>query len=108
MTVSRTNSRRVGIAIAILLLAGLYVGGYLAARSRHYLVHYSGSAYGNTANHRIGAGDLGTGLNPAYQVAGVCDIIFTPLRWIETGYWYVRYPTDQPWPYGAGSASSGP
>ncbi len=86
--------------LALTCLGILYLAGYSYVRSRHYLVHSSGFAAGTIDNHRIAVGDLGLGFNSAYRVAGLSYWVFTPLRWLETGYWYLRHPAGQSWPYG--------
>lgn len=96
-------SRRSKIALCIAALFAVYVGGYLFVRSQHWLVHRSGFAYGNTDNHSIAIGDLGWGFNPEYRVAQVSYLVFAPLRWGETAFWYIRHPTGKPWPYSAGA-----
>ena len=91
------------------VMAVTYVGAYLWVRSQHYLVHYSGYAHGNTANHRVSTGDFWTPLASAAPYGPtVSYYLFTPLRWIETGYWYLRYPTNRPWPYFQGNNSTRP
>jgi hypothetical protein len=87
------------LKLAVAAVVVFYVAAYLWTRSQHYLVHYSGAAGGDTDNHRIDTGDLGTGFNPDYHLANASYIVFTPLRWVETGYWYLRHPPGQPWPY---------
>lgn len=84
---------------AFTIIGALYILSYGYVRSQHLLVHYSTSAAGNTNSHRIMGGDFGLGFNPAYQIAGISYWAFTPLRQIETGFWYLRYPVGQPWPY---------
>ncbi len=92
--------RRWRLPILVLTISGVgYVGGYLYVRSQNLLVHYSSFANGNTDSHRIDIGDLGPGFNPSNQTARISYYIFTPLRWVETGFWYMRYPRNKPWPY---------
>ena len=93
--------RRV-LILALAIVGVLYVAGYSYVRSQHYLVHYSGFVQGNTDNHRIDVGDLGLGFNIAWPIAEVSYWVFTPLRWMEAGYWYLRHPVGQPWPYESG------
>lgn len=50
--------------LAVTITGLLYIAGYSYVRSKHYLAHYSGFAYGNTDNHWIAVGDLGLGFNP--------------------------------------------
>ncbi len=53
---------------------------------------------GNTAGHSVVAGDS----SPAYvpPIGHVfASWVFIPFTLAETVYWYVRYPTDEPWPY---------
>jgi hypothetical protein len=90
---SRTRSKTALVAVAGV---ALYFGGYLYARSAQWLVHRSGFAGGNTDNHSVVEGDRSFGWNAD---AGVSYYFFTPLRWGETTYWYLRYPTGTPWPY---------
>jgi hypothetical protein len=85
-------TRRRKFVFALLAFLVLYIGGYLCVRSQHWLVHRSGSAYGNTDNHSVTVGDLGLGWNPAHRVAQVSYVLFAPLRWAETAYWYLRHP----------------
>lgn len=85
------------ILIVVLFLAGAYCAGYLYVRHNHWMIHRSGYAFGNTAQHHIALADPGHSPHPP-EVA-VAWYLFTPLRYIETAYWYWRYPTDEPWPY---------
>ena len=85
--------------VAVNIVGALYISGYGYARSNHYLVHYSGFVNNQTDNHRIAVGDLGLGINPSAQIAGVSYWVFSPLRWIESKYWYLQHPVGQPWPY---------
>lgn len=88
--------------LALTIFGVLYVVGYAYVRCQHYLIHRSGFAFGNTENHRITAGDFGVGNYQVARFTAVYYWLFTPMRWMETGYWYLRYPTDEPWPYYAG------
>jgi hypothetical protein len=74
-------------------LLTLYCGLYLYVRSNHWIVHRSGFAFGNTDNHRVVLGDVVT------TQRHIAYLVFAPLRYAETGYWYVRYPKSEPWPY---------
>lgn len=87
------------LAFTIVGIGALYILSYGYVRSQHLLIHSSTVAAGNTNSHRIRGGDFGLGFNPAYLVAGISYWAFTPLRQIETGFWYLRYPVGQPWPY---------
>lgn len=86
------------ILIAIVLL-GAYLCGYGVARHRQLLVHRAAYANGKTDSHRIDTGDWGNGFNPNSHLAQICYWGFSPLRWIEAGYWHLRHPVDSPWPY---------
>ncbi|MCX5661580.1 MAG: hypothetical protein NTW19_18030 [Planctomycetota bacterium] len=99
---SRVNHRRKAIVILLVLTAILYVGGYVHARRQHLLVHRSAYAYGKTDSHSVDEGDFGPGLlsGNAGQLSLGAWVVFTPLRWTETLYWYVRHPRGQRWPYG--------
>jgi len=106
---SRSEAHRLGyarglptrkkLAWLVVVFAMVYVGGYCFARSRGWLIHRSGFAGGNTDHHSIDVGDLGRGGSPAYGAAYASHLVFTPLRWGETAYWYVRHPVGKPWPY---------
>ncbi len=93
MRIPKRKRNLIVLAIGLFLLIG-YVGQYRHVRQDHYLVHYSSFADGKTAKHRIDIGDF-----PGMTGPWVWHIVFTPLRWAETGYWYIRHPPGQPWPY---------
>lgn len=88
--------------LAIAAVVMIYLGGYCYVRSQGWLVHRSGFAHGNTDNHSVGVGDLGRGGSLQSQAAAISHVVFTPLRWAETAYWYLRHPAGTPWPYTAG------
>ena len=91
---------RLKIIAAIVVLTALYLGGYAYVRERHWLVHRSTFMYGNTHDHTVDMGDMGTGLNyGGYRRAQASYVVFTPLRWLETMFWYVVHPPGKPWPY---------
>lgn len=92
------HQHRLVILITMIIL-GIYIAGYGLARNQHLLVHYVAYVDGKIDSYRIDVGDLGTGYNPAYHLAHFSDYVFTPMRWIESGYWYLRYPVGSSWPY---------
>ena len=89
--------RRLRWIIVLLLVLTVYCGGYVYVRQQQWLVHCSGFAYGNTDNHRVDIGDMGIGELPFEVWASYW--VFAPLRWMETAYWYLRYPKGHAWPY---------
>ena len=89
--------KRVAILTSVFLLLILYGSAYLYARSQHLLIHRTGYHHGHyLANHRITGGDFGTGFNSTMRLASACEILFTPLRWVETVLWYVAQPPRSP------------
>lgn len=99
--VVRLRFRRCLVLLPLAAFAALYAGVYIFARSQHWLVHRSACIAGKTDTHTIAVGDLGLGFNPAYRVANVSYVVFTPLRWAETAFWYGLHPAGKPWPYSA-------
>jgi hypothetical protein len=95
----RSKRGKVLLVLAVLLLGGLYVAAYSHARERHWIVHRSGYAGGNTATHSMAPGDFGTGFNPEHQRASAVYLIFLPLTLVEDVYWHWRHPVGSPWPY---------
>ncbi len=93
------NKRR-SLVLCLIILT-VYCGFYLYVRSNHWIVHRSGFAFGNTDNHRLVFGDISLSITattfPKQRVFAYW--IFAPLRYAETGYWYIRYPVGKPWPY---------
>jgi len=94
---AQPRRRRPRWPLAAAVLAAAYCGGYLHLRQRHWFVHYSTAAYGNTYSHRVDMGDLWFAPPPVGVITAF--YLYAPLRWLETGYWYARYPRNRPWPY---------
>jgi len=84
--------------IVMLVLLTAYVGMYLYVRQHHWLIHKSGFAFGMTDNHSVIMGDPAH-VDVSWRRRSIAYLVFTPLRYVETAYWYVRYPKDEPWPY---------
>ena len=87
------------VAVALATVVTFYFSAYLYVRSKQWLVHRSGFTGGMTANHSVDIGNLGLGWNADYGAVQVSYWVFTPLRWGETAYWYLRHPAGKPWPY---------
>jgi len=84
--------KRIIALTAALLIA--YVIGYLLLRSGHFIVHSVVRGHNHTYLERsVRGGDMGIigGL-----IESVAAIFYTPLRFIERGFWYLRHPVGTP------------
>jgi hypothetical protein len=90
MTFPRLTSRRSLLAAALIVF---YLASYGWARSNRILVHYRSYATeggGKRYFHRIGSGDFGPGILLKPQAPFIiegCNLLFTPLRWVESAGW---------------------
>jgi hypothetical protein len=77
--------------LIISLLLGLYVLGYIRARMNQSIVHSVVRDHaGNIHEHSVVSGD---GIFLGGMIKTVSAAIYTPLRFIETQYWYWQQPT---------------
>ena len=90
--------RRMFIIMIAMMLASLYLAGYAYVRHEKLLIHRSSHVGGLTYRHSISSGDF-IGISSAARYGRISYWLFTPLRLVETRYWYLRYPAQRPWPY---------
>jgi len=82
--------------VAAALLLFIYIGGYFGARSSHFLIHrvtHQSNGVSTHFYHSVIKGDLGPGMSihPAeVALQTTAYYAFSPLRWLETAYWYFR------------------
>jgi hypothetical protein len=72
-----------------LFLLVLYLDGYVVFRVEHQMVHHLAVAAAAVSAHRVEAGDawfIGAAINGSIALA------YTPLRYLETAFWYLWQP----------------
>ena len=85
-----------------LVLGGLvffatgYPGCYGLSRYTHQIVHtrlhtYDRHGHQIVSRHGVEAGD-----DKWSPLPGLCEFIFTPLRWVELSFWYGVEPEGRP------------
>ena len=85
-------SRKKLIVIAFVLV--IYVIGYIGARSSNFIVHSVVRDHGdNYLEHSVVTGE---GRFLGALIKGVTSRIYTPVRYLETRYWYWQQPVGTP------------
>ncbi len=81
------------MAVAGILILGLYLAGYVFFRVHHQIVHRSSVAGGTYSSHSVEGGD---GIMAGAAINGLIALAYTPLRYVEIGYWRIRQPLNSP------------
>ncbi len=100
------KKRTAKVVFGVVLL-GIYVSGYVAARQAAWIVHHA-SYYTDTAGqvrvagHDVAQGDYGVPmLAPAASIIQSLVVkAYLPTSGIEVLWWKVRVPEGAPWPSG--------
>jgi hypothetical protein len=87
MPLFRSRRLRKWLTLSIGALALLYGLGYIWCRLNKSIVHYTASVDGKCTFHGVDSGDVKLA-SPAPAFAA----FYTPLRYVELGYWKVRKP----------------
>jgi hypothetical protein len=88
----KTDRKQILIIAGVVLL-GAYLSGYVFFRTHHQIIHRSSVAGGTYSSHSVEGGD---GIMAGAAINGLIAFVYTPLRYIEMGYWRVRQPLDSP------------
>ena len=80
------------------MLAALYLGGYLWARSRHAIIHRQGHGGHRVATHFVVGSVCRYGDPVPDLLCRALDLAYSPLRYLELGGWYLTKPPGTPWP----------
>ncbi|MDR3405474.1 MAG: hypothetical protein P4L99_23465 [Chthoniobacter sp.] len=81
------------LAVAGIVIFGTYLSGYVFFRANHQIIHRSSVAGGTYSSHSVEGGD---GIMAGAAINGVIAFVYTPLRYVEMGYWQFRQPLDSP------------
>jgi hypothetical protein len=75
------------LLLALLLFLLFYGSGYAVCRLNKSIVHYASSVDGKCTGHGVDSADVKIG-----GFAPALAALFTPLRYLELGYWKLRKP----------------
>ncbi|MEP6671247.1 MAG: hypothetical protein ABJF10_18945 [Chthoniobacter sp.] len=86
-------SRKPILTVVCCIILGIYLAGYAFLRVEIQIVHRSSVAGGNYYSHSVEVSD---GIMASATINDLIALAYTPLRYVEIGYWRLRQPLDSP------------